>query len=207
MLVYVASPMGTVLSNPQPLIYGDVVLQGLRPYDAFSAAAYKAIDLIPFILGYNLLDRPRDRHEVLRALVIAALGYSLLMLIEIRLSPQLHNWLYGFFPHSFGQQMRGDGFRPVVFLGHGLLVAIFTSMAVVVGRLSRETSDPDFTFTVMGLAGLPHHHSCFVSIAWCPGLSNGSACAAIYGLRARQLAQICAIGASARSKLPDATRR
>ena len=27
--------------------------------------------------------------------------------------------------------MRGDGFRPVVFLGHGLLVAIFTSMAVV----------------------------------------------------------------------------
>jgi hypothetical protein len=131
MAVYVASPLGTVLSNPQPLIYGDVVLQGLRPYDAFSAAAYKAIDLVPFILGYNLLDRPRDRHEVLRAIVITALGYSLLMLIEIRLSPQLHNWLYGFFPHSFGQQVRGDGFRPVVFLGHGLLVAIFTSMAVI----------------------------------------------------------------------------
>lgn len=131
MVAYVGSPMGTVLSNPEPLIYGDVVLQGLRPYDAFSAAAYKAIDLIPLILGYNLLGRPRDRHEVLRALVMAALGYSLLMLIEIRLSPQLHNWLYGFFPHSFGQQMRGDGFRPVVFLGHGLLVAIFTSMAVV----------------------------------------------------------------------------
>lgn len=194
MVVYVASPMGTVLSNPQPLIYGDVVLQGLRPYDAFSAAAYKAIDLIPFILGYNLLGRPRDRHEVLSALVIAALGYSLLMLIEIRLSPQLHNWLYGFFPHSFGQQMRGDGFRPVVFLGHGLLVAIFTSMAIVAAAyLSRRRIQILRLPSWIWLAYL------IIILALCRSLGAQvlavAALAAIYGLRARQLAQICAIGA------------
>jgi hypothetical protein len=62
---------------------------------------------------------------------MAALGYSLLMLVEIRLSPQLHNWIYGFLPSRFDQQMRGGGFRPVVFLGHGLLVAFFTSLAFV----------------------------------------------------------------------------
>lgn len=194
MVVYVASPMGTVLSNPQPLIYGDVVLQGLRPYDAFSAAAYKAIDLIPFILGYNLLDQPRDRHELLRALVIAALAYSLLMLIEIRLSPQLHNWVYGFFPHSFGQQMRGDGFRPVVFLGHGLLVAIFTSMAIVsAAYLAKRRVQILRVPSWLWLAYL------MIILVFCRSLGAQvlavAAVAAIYGLRAKQLTHLCAIGA------------
>lgn len=131
MALYIASPMATVWGNRAPLIIGDTALPGLRPYDALSAAAYKAIDLIPFLLGYNLLKGSRAQHEILRTFVIAALGYSLLMLIEIRLSPQLHTWVYGFFPHSFGQQIRDGGFRPVVFLGHGLLVAIFTALAVI----------------------------------------------------------------------------
>ena len=131
MVLYIASPMATVWGNRAPLIIGDTALPGLRLYDALSAAAYKMIDLIPFVLAYNLLKGPRSHHEILRTLVIAALGYSLLMLVEIRLSPQLHTWVYGFFPHSFGQQMRDGGFRPVVFIGHGLLVAIFTALAVI----------------------------------------------------------------------------
>jgi len=53
------------------------------------------------------------------------------MLFEIRMSPQLHRWVYGFFPHSFAQQIRGGGFRPVVFMGHGLWVAFFTVCVVV----------------------------------------------------------------------------
>jgi len=32
---------------------------------------------------------------------------------------------YGYFPHSFAQQVRGGGFRSVMFMGHGLLVAFF----------------------------------------------------------------------------------
>lgn len=130
MLAYLVSPMLTVFSNRDALLFGDVILPGLKPYDAFSAAAYKAIDLVPFLLGYNLLRTSGAQNDFLRALVVAALGYSLLMLVEIRLSPQLHTWIYGFFPHSFGQQMRGGGFRPVVFLGHGLVVAIFAAMAI-----------------------------------------------------------------------------
>lgn len=57
-----------------------------------------------------------------RFLVIAGLIYTVPMLYEIRMSPQLHTIFYGYFPHSFGQQARGGGFRPVVFMGHGLLV-------------------------------------------------------------------------------------
>jgi hypothetical protein len=33
--------------------------------------------------------------------------------------------LYGFFPHSFLQHIRGGGFRPIVFLNHGLMVNLF----------------------------------------------------------------------------------
>jgi hypothetical protein len=64
-------------------------------------------------------------------LIIAGLLYSLLELFEVRFSPQLHTWIYGYFPHSFEEQMRGGGFRPVVFLGHGLLVAFFTCTTAV----------------------------------------------------------------------------
>lgn len=194
MIFYVASPMGTVLTNPEPLIFGDVVLQGLRPYDAFSAAAYKAIDLVPFILGYNLLNRPRDRHEILRAIVVAALGYSLLMLIEMRLSPQLHNWLYGFFPHSFGQQMRGEGFRPVVFLGHGLLVAIFASMAIVsAAYLAKRRVQ---IFRLPSLVWLTY---LIIILIFCRSLGAQVLAVvglvAIYTFRTKQIAHICAIGA------------
>lgn len=131
LLVFIVAPMFTVFANGDALVFGDIVLPALKPYDAFSQAAYSAIDVLPFILGYNLMRGKKAAGECLRAIAVSALFYSLLMLIEMRLSPQLHTWIYGFFPHSFGQQFRWNGFRPVVFLGHGLLVAIFTSFALI----------------------------------------------------------------------------
>lgn len=128
-IVYLISPIFTTLSNQDAFLFGQLILPSLSAYDAVSATAYKAINLLPFLLGYNFLRTTNTQREFLVALVGGALAYSALMLVEIRLSPQLHTWIYGFFPHSFAQQMRGEGFRPVVFLGHGLLVAIFTAMA------------------------------------------------------------------------------
>lgn len=130
MVAYLISPMMTALTNRDALIYGNLILPPLQNYDAFSTASYHALEIIPFLLGYNLLRDPKLHEETLRTIVKAAIAYSILMMVEIRLSPQLHNWIYGFFPHFFDQQMRGGGFRPVVFLGHGLLVATFTAMAI-----------------------------------------------------------------------------
>jgi hypothetical protein len=62
---------------------------------------------------------------------VAALVYSLLALYEIRMSPQLNRMLYGFFPHSWHQHVRSDGFRPVVFLSHGLNLALFFCMGIL----------------------------------------------------------------------------
>jgi hypothetical protein len=151
MLIYIFSPLGTIWTNRDPLIVGDTALPALSLYDALSAAAYKIIDLIPFLLGYNLLKGPKGHHKILRVLTTSALIYTILMLIEVRLSPQIHVWIYGFFPHSFGQQIRDGGFRPVVFLGHGLVVAIFTAMAVVAGAYLAKTHSKIFGMPALSL--------------------------------------------------------
>ena len=45
------------------------------------------------------------------------------------MSPQLNRMFYGFFPHSWAQHIRGGSFRPLVFLPHGLILAIFVATA------------------------------------------------------------------------------
>lgn len=129
--VFILSPFFTAQFNPEPLQYAARFIPPMVMYDALAQAAANAIVLVPFIAGYGLINSERRRRDVIAILVMAALAYSVLMLIEVRLSPQLHRWVYGFFPHDFIQQVRGDGFRPAVFLGHGLLVAIFCAMATI----------------------------------------------------------------------------
>jgi hypothetical protein len=68
---------------------------------------------------------------LLGLLCLAGLAYSLPALYEVRMSPQLNNMIYGFFPHSWIQHIRGGGFRPLVFLEHGLRLGIFMAVAVL----------------------------------------------------------------------------
>lgn len=116
-------PMITSLLNDDAIQINTLFMPGLGAYEGGSAVIIQFITLIPFFLGRQILCDPADTKDILRVLVVAGLVYSLPMLLEIRLSPQLHTWIYGYFPHMFAQQIRDGGFRPVVFLGHGLLVA------------------------------------------------------------------------------------
>jgi len=120
-------PFITIINNPES-VNG---IPGLTYHDALSAVINQYLGLIPFILGMQLIKSYEDQLELFKLVVIAGLLYSLPILFEVRMSPQLHSWIYGFFPHSFLQQIRFGGFRPVVFLGHGLLVAMF--VAVILG--------------------------------------------------------------------------
>lgn len=129
-LIFATSPIITALLNGDD-IRGARVLPGIGLYEGISSFEYQLIQIIPLILGRQFLSSPRDTEMLLRVLVFTCLLYSIPMLLEIRLSPQLHTWVYGYFPHSFIQQIRAGGFRPVVFLGHGLLVAFLTMIAVL----------------------------------------------------------------------------
>jgi hypothetical protein len=136
--------VGTALSNGDPLRIGGgvdydgvtplapIVLPGTRAYDILSMTVRDVIGIyMPFLLGRVLI---RDRESgvwLLQATVLGGLIYVPLMLVEMRLSPQLHNWVYGYYATFFGHAVRGAGFKPTVFLGGGLAVAIFVLMAVV----------------------------------------------------------------------------
>lgn len=129
--IFVLTPVATAQFNADPLISPKLYFPGMTLYDGVSLVAVHLLVLTPFYLGRQLLGDDAGHRSLLTALVGLMLLYSILILIEVRLSPQLHRWVYGFFPHSFGQQMRGDGFRAVVFLQHGLVVALFLALAFV----------------------------------------------------------------------------
>lgn len=142
-LLHLLVPLGSMITNPEPLAYGPLVLPGLGLRDAGQAIVLRAIHLMPFLLARHFLTRPEDRRDLILALMIGGLAYSLPILAEVRLSPQINTWVYGFFQHSFEQMMRAGGFRPIVFLNHALWVAFFMMSAVVAAAaLARDSSGP-----------------------------------------------------------------
>lgn len=131
MIGFLLSPFATALANREPVFWGRLGLPGLSWRDGVGGFLSNAITLIPVILGFNYLTTAQARRNFLIAFVVALLIYSVPMLIEGRISPQINRWVYGFFPELFGQQVRFDGYRPVVFMGHGLVVAFFTALSVL----------------------------------------------------------------------------
>jgi hypothetical protein len=125
------SPIGTVITNPETLINGPSVRPALGVSDLISITSHTVFWLTPAILAWRFLPDEDAHRQLLSTLVIFGLFYSLLALFEWRMSPQLHTWIYGYFQHSFLQHLRGGGFRPAVFLQHGLWVGLFLFMAVV----------------------------------------------------------------------------
>ncbi len=113
-----------------PINFPTGVLPGLRLIDIMSVMSSLLIMLIPFFLARVYLSSERGLRELLFAFMLAGLIYSIPALIEIRFSPQLNVWVYGFFQHSFEQMMRDGGFRPIVFMPHALWLALFFTMAM-----------------------------------------------------------------------------
>jgi hypothetical protein len=115
---------GTVLTNRDPLQYGPTTLPGMTTGDILADGVRMILFLAYFMLGRRLFRTADDARDLLRALVIAGLVYVPFMLIELRLSPQMHVWIYGYHQHSFLLSRRDDGFRPMVFMENGLTVAV-----------------------------------------------------------------------------------
>ncbi|MDC1287712.1 hypothetical protein N8198_07490 [Gammaproteobacteria bacterium] len=125
-IAFLLVPLVTMFNNQESIVSRDgIVKLGLTYSDAVSSIFENYIILVPFIIGILIVRTYEDQVKIFKLAAIAGLIYSIPILFEVRFSPQLHWWTYGFFPHDFAQQKRYDGFRPVVFLGHGLLVAMF----------------------------------------------------------------------------------
>lgn len=84
MLAFCAAPFASSLSN------------GLGFYDGVSASARQVLVFgAPYLVGrLVLVDRP-SMADFGRALALGAAAYAPLCLLESRLAPQLHSWVYG----------------------------------------------------------------------------------------------------------------
>jgi O-antigen ligase len=151
-LLFVA-PFATALANRDPVAFTErdlgwmqvqhwvPPLPALTLYDAVSMAFPQVFVLMTLALARRFLADAEGLRALAVALVAAGVAYSFPMLLEVRLSPQLNTWIYGYFQHSFLQMMRGDGFRPIVFLSHGLWVA-FLAFTCFAAALALARTDP-----------------------------------------------------------------
>lgn len=125
MLLLLVGILGTVATNTDTLRYGTRTLSAMRPYDAGSMLLGALTTLLPFVLARKYAAEPEGQIRLLIVLAVAGLAYSLPALWEVRMSPQLSRTIYGYFPHDWRQHIRSGGYRPVVFLSHGLWLTSF----------------------------------------------------------------------------------
>jgi hypothetical protein len=131
-LLAVVASAGTILTNQDALYYGPKRLQGTTTHDLFSDIINTTLRVVfPFLVGRVLFRKGADARELLRVIVISGALYALLVLVEIKMSPMLHNWVYGFAQHSWLQVRRSGGWRPMVFMSHGLAVGLFISASCI----------------------------------------------------------------------------
>lgn len=110
------------------------VISGFGIYEGLSACLNHLLAWgIPYLIGRMYFTTPEGLRELAIGLFIAGLIYIPFVLYEARMSPQLHKLLYGFHQHQFGQSKRMGGWRPMVFMQHGLAVAMYMATASLCG--------------------------------------------------------------------------
>lgn len=98
----------------------------LGPWDGTSAViAQLVLWGIPYYLGRCYFTDWEAFRELGIAMMIGGLVYVPLCLFEMKMSPVLHKWIYGRVQHSYAQNFRMGGWRPMVFMQHGLAVGFW----------------------------------------------------------------------------------
>ncbi|HEY9632398.1 MAG TPA: O-antigen ligase domain-containing protein [Coleofasciculaceae cyanobacterium] len=111
------------------------MVNGLGPYDGMSSVFTQVMTWgVPYLMGRVYLNSMTGLRELATGIFIGGLSYVPLCLIEGRLSPQMHRWVYGYYAsQDFNQAMRLGGYRPTVFMSHGLMVGAWMMAATLCG--------------------------------------------------------------------------
>lgn len=120
--VWVMTPVASALAN------------GLGLYDGFAGMAGQILRWgVPYFIGRAYFSHAAGLRELAIGVFLGGLAYVPLCLWEIRMSPQLNGWLYGFSPSSWSNALRLGGYRPKVFLHSGLPLGLWMTGASLVG--------------------------------------------------------------------------
>jgi hypothetical protein len=110
------------------------ISNGLGVYDGYSGSFTRFVTWgLPYLVGRLHFNSRTALQELAIGVFVAGLLYIPFCLFEIRMSPQLHTWVYGYHQHTFGQTKRLGGWRPTVFMQHGLMVGMWMCMTTLVG--------------------------------------------------------------------------
>lgn len=114
LLVFCISPFFSSITND------------LGPWDGFSLSLEHILLWgIPYLAGRRYLCHFHVFREILFAMVISAILYMPLVWFELRMSPILHSLVWGY-THASGVELyRMGGWRPVVFMNHGLILSLW----------------------------------------------------------------------------------
>lgn len=88
---------------------------------------------IPYLIGRLYFGELRQLRWLALGIFVGGLIYVPLCLFEVRMGPQLHKIVYSYHQHSMTQVVRFGGFRPMVFMQHGLAVAMWMVTATLIG--------------------------------------------------------------------------
>lgn len=110
------------------------VTNGLGAWDGMSASLGKITQWgIPYYIGRLYFGRLSTLRDLTLGMFLGALVYIPFCIYEIIMSPRLHKIVYGWHPHHFGQTKRGGGWRPQVFMEHGLMNAMWMASGSLAG--------------------------------------------------------------------------
>lgn len=121
MVICCVSPLITSLTN------------GLGLYDGFSALLDQTVTWgLPYFLGRLYIGNWAGLKYLATIIFMGGLAYVPLCFIELVISPQLHRIFYGFHAARFDQAIRYGGYRPSVFMQHGLAVGAWMMAATLI---------------------------------------------------------------------------
>jgi hypothetical protein len=115
--------------------YPSSVTNDLGAYDGILSTLDQTMTWgVPYLLGRIYLNKLDGFRELAINIVKGGLLYVPLCLYEGVMSPSLHLTIYGFYAHESGisQARRLGGWRPNVFMQHGLKVALFMMTVALV---------------------------------------------------------------------------
>jgi hypothetical protein len=110
---------------------------------------------VPYFLGRLYLGDTDGIRMLTVAIILGALLYMPFCLYEVRMSPQLHRLVYGYHQHEFLQAIRYGGYRPMVFMEHGLAVGMWMITATLIAFWLAWTGHMPSLLWLPGLRPLP----------------------------------------------------
>jgi hypothetical protein len=120
MLVWVLSPFLSSVTN------------GLGLYDGLSAVLENGLTWgIPYWLGRIYFYSAEGLHDLAWGFFLGGLVYVPLCWFEILNGPYLQFAIYGVHPDAVTDAFRFGGWRPIIFMAHGLMVALWMTVASV----------------------------------------------------------------------------